>query len=782
MGIFIFTVFTPALAQTTVDTGIDTLTPSGLTTVDIRLIVARAIKIFLGLLGIIAIALIVYAGYFWMTSAGDPAKTQRAKDIMKNAAIGLAIILASYAIVAYIFNLLLYATQGGSSEEGENSAFGRGALGAGIIQSHYPPRDAKDIPRNTSIIITFKVPMNLLSIAEWVDVSTANSAHTGNNEKDWDDEWKLFKKWDDDNGDGKKDSSEGDYKKNDDNSYKYNIEVWYMDPNTETKQQFDGHVYTIKSEYDAGAIKTIVIVPDEYLGSQNQDFKHTVAVRNGVKTKNGETPFNPVNYLWNFTTSTVVDLIPPYLMGMELSPEYDATPPGEDDGNYYKNTDGTDGIYNQKRLNASAIPLAYSTRSPCNGIFKRGDLSDPLDGDITDSEEFICQTWPRNVLVQLNFNEAMNPVTAAGRDSYMGVWKYRGDNLTDEFYVPSKIISEITDPNDSTDLQDWIKVAGEFRMSSDYRTLEFWPDEKDGINSCGDQIYILPGPAILRAYVKTGTPKDGNPNSSTYSSQVTLPWDGIVDVASNSFDGNADGYTTATNTYPSQDVNRDTENDAQVFPAMDIHTKEINHPTGPQHYIDYDDFVWTFDTSDEIDLTSPIIIKATPVDGAEHIDKSEPYKVEFSKFMSFTTFTSNDSIQSRATINTAWPWRACGTNDDIDQCKTNCVSDTTCKTDCTNNICIVGSLVSYVSGSNMDYNNIDSSPYDHSGVSIYHETLQTVPNTFYNPVITKSVKDLFQNCYEGACVASADKDNPGPGNTSNNPISAGCATNEANPL
>ena len=71
---------------------------------DPRTIIANIINIALGFLGVIAIGLIIYAGVLWMTSNGDEDKVDRAKQILRNGIIGLAIILASWIIVTFLIN------------------------------------------------------------------------------------------------------------------------------------------------------------------------------------------------------------------------------------------------------------------------------------------------------------------------------------------------------------------------------------------------------------------------------------------------------------------------------------------------------------------------------------------------------------------------------------------------------------------------------------------------------------------------------------------------------
>jgi len=74
--------------------------------------IAEIIKITLSFLGVIFIVLIVYAGFLWMTSAGNEEKVKKAKDIMVAAIIGVAIVLLAYAITYFVIDKLLDATMG----------------------------------------------------------------------------------------------------------------------------------------------------------------------------------------------------------------------------------------------------------------------------------------------------------------------------------------------------------------------------------------------------------------------------------------------------------------------------------------------------------------------------------------------------------------------------------------------------------------------------------------------------------------------------------------------
>lgn len=61
----------------------------------------------LGLLGLIFLGLGVYSGFKWMTARGDEKEVEEAKDTLKNAIIGIVIVVASYAISSYVVGSLI---------------------------------------------------------------------------------------------------------------------------------------------------------------------------------------------------------------------------------------------------------------------------------------------------------------------------------------------------------------------------------------------------------------------------------------------------------------------------------------------------------------------------------------------------------------------------------------------------------------------------------------------------------------------------------------------------
>ncbi|MCF7812641.1 pilin [Candidatus Gracilibacteria bacterium] len=66
------------------------------------------INYFLFFLGIVATIMVIYGGFMYVTSQGDDAQAEKGKNILMYAAMGIIIILISFALV----NALISAGQG----------------------------------------------------------------------------------------------------------------------------------------------------------------------------------------------------------------------------------------------------------------------------------------------------------------------------------------------------------------------------------------------------------------------------------------------------------------------------------------------------------------------------------------------------------------------------------------------------------------------------------------------------------------------------------------------
>ena len=64
------------------------------------------IKIFLSILSIIFIALLIYGGFLWMNARGNAEQVTKAQDLIKDAVIGLVIVIGAYAITYFVLFML----------------------------------------------------------------------------------------------------------------------------------------------------------------------------------------------------------------------------------------------------------------------------------------------------------------------------------------------------------------------------------------------------------------------------------------------------------------------------------------------------------------------------------------------------------------------------------------------------------------------------------------------------------------------------------------------------
>jgi len=72
--------------------------------------IGSLIQTFLGILGIVFLVLVIYAGFTWMTAMGDEKKTTQAKNILISATVGLVVLLSAYAISSFVIDSLSKAT------------------------------------------------------------------------------------------------------------------------------------------------------------------------------------------------------------------------------------------------------------------------------------------------------------------------------------------------------------------------------------------------------------------------------------------------------------------------------------------------------------------------------------------------------------------------------------------------------------------------------------------------------------------------------------------------
>lgn len=761
------------------DVGLDKVGDIGLSNaVDLRIIIARIIRIFIGLLGILAVGLIIYAGFLWMTSAGDEQKIEQAKNILKNAVIGLIIILSAFAIASFILNLLVGATSGGQNGPGDGppSRYGLSALGNGIIQSHYPARDQKEVPRNTSIIITFREPMKADTLCLPLGATACNNSDINKNII------RIFKQ--------------------DEEA----VCVAGATPSSQCTSLTEAKVYSTDG-------KTFVFVPINYLGSPSEYINYTVYLGNGLLRQSGEKAFPGISgdYGWSFEISNKIDLDPPIVKNNGVFPlpdnVKDTTVPGvgnqaegtitvnsprvyraaaasvstansawsatvtvdescSQSGTFTVNTDSNPSIVRLKdisnrllgqgTINGKTVAfslcnlkltldsgsfainslwtvtiapmIAADTITVGNITYTASNVEDipkfnfeAISADTRDIAESIrnvlrnnpeavasrgatrsivkitaklagaagnsinlsssnaarlpvvamaggldkvdnvtvnsMKDQPMNTAIQINFNEAIMPLTVSGTtDEVKDFIKVVNANPAAKptaaapgdksCAVDADCKSFVCDNGTCTGVNEYLK--GKFAISNQYQTVEFLSDKECGFNTCGEKIYCLPANSHLKVELMAASliscEKDraadnglcvdkspfntcdltrkfcrDNVDANKYFPQADKTKativDGIVDAAFNSLDGN--------------------RNDSAYGPIPNVYYNENTKAA-----TDSDNYKWSFFISNILDLTPPKIKTTTPIINGVNVPLVDKLTLNFDKVMLSSRLTT----------------------------------------------------------------------------------------------------------------------------------------------
>ncbi|HTK04231.1 MAG TPA: pilin [Candidatus Eisenbacteria bacterium] len=557
LAVFIFAAILfvrPSHVAHAVEIGLNFASATGLSTFDLRTYVGRIVRYFLGLLGIIAVTLMIYAGYIWMTSAGNPEKIDKAKKIMQNAVIGLVIIVSAYAIVEFVFRALT-GDLGAGSSSGPNTRLttlfsgnrGNDALGNGIIDYHYPEPGQTGVPRNTKISITFKKPLVRASVIKHYDdndtftvaddhlcagdppcpgdplvTSLVNPVFELNT-----DNIKLIP------NEGLAPAGSGSLDAQFDNRYPDAAAL--VDPAPTAK------LTTVTEPIDPLQYQTLVFKPVTAIGSPSTNMNYRVALRggdNGIKVwsapPGGGEPLAEVGfgrtfadggYFWSFTTSTLLDTTPPRIVALvPMTTPTPGTPPGS----------------------------------------------------ILD----------RNQLLQIYFDEAVDPTTASG---VIGAGGGFSNVEVKAQCLPTTFPGSCVFNGGSTGTVD-----GTLFLGNRYRTAEFKPSaECEGVaeNSCGEKVYCLPKNVGLTVRTLAATVGSTPPAASVDN--------GVEDMVGNSLDGNNDGTAQGPQA-PAQPGGR----------ALDYYRNDP--PTDPAVLATVSDTArWQYNVGSNIDLVVP---KATGLD------------------------------------------------------------------------------------------------------------------------------------------------------------------------
>ncbi len=469
---------------------------------DLFVIIGRVINIALGTVGVVLLGLLLYAGFLWMTSGGSEDNVKKAQTMIKNAIIGLLIVVSAFAITNFILSKLSDISNGGggifSSGPGAMGFPGAaGALGGGIIEFHMPQRDATGVPRNTAIAITFKEPIKMASMIENYTPEMLPATYGINSA--------VVRI-----------------------SRKESPEVVVGADQVRVRVTPDHKTFVF---YQFGCRPDAT---ENCIGSSVENTMYQVKLMpgvSGVLLEDGTPAFGQAfksGYEWNFEVSTILDLTPPKIV--------------------------------------SIIPAAGGLYAP-------------------------------NIIVQVNFNEAVDPTTAAG-------------TIKDGAGFTNLEVSAV--PEGATDL---VRPNGTFQPSNAYTTVEFVTDLQCGTNSCGRKIYCLPSNAAITVLVKAATLSNTPPQAAPTDSGL---FDGVADLAANSLDGNGDGIAQGPNPVAGQT----------------------------------DNYQWTFATTDKPNLVSPRIKTTLPTAGNFSSAKSDP--AGSSDVSPAQTPEANfDSVLQASTINTS---------------------------------------------------------------------------------------------------------------------------------
>lgn len=303
----LFAIFVPtAFVLAAVDAGVGTVDSSiALSNASPLAIAAKVINFALIFLGIIAVSLVIYGGFIWMTSNGRAEKIEIAQKILKNSLIGLVIVLSSWGITAFVFAKLLGNGSGGgvNTEDPTNyqtSQFGLGAAGSCVVESFYPSSQKSGVPRNTSIMVTFKDEVRADTICRNNNHESCSCSTTCNKLNLA--AIQIFQK---SIGNGCSTTVLGNG----------NVDCGLGTTNLQNA--------TVALSWDK---KTIVITPQEYLGEANVSVDYVVRLTNNIFNSRGTRMFDDCSpkYLeWGFSVNGLVDLQPPIVINKGVFPPAD---------------------------------------------------------------------------------------------------------------------------------------------------------------------------------------------------------------------------------------------------------------------------------------------------------------------------------------------------------------------------------------------------------------------------------------------------------------------------
>jgi hypothetical protein len=740
-----FVFFVPPVSAA-VDVGVDAVNNSiDLGNEDPRVVVARIINIAMLFLGVIAVGIIIFAGFKWMMAGGSEEKIDSAKKTLKNGVIGLVIVLSSWGIASFILSRLMSATDNGNINNSGNNTRVGGITGSGVIgscsvQSVYPEPSQQDVARNTAILVEFKEELNLKTFCL------------------------------DTNGDG-------EYCNSGDKINPENIHI-YEQSNGDAcdSDNCENNITDVYATVSDDGL-SFSLVPDKYLGSSSTKTWHTIYMSNAIeKIEQGNIFDNcSTDYLeWSFEVGTFLDLTPPKISSIfpssdngkdsvsntsyqvatgnivvlgELNTYAPATmgsvvknplegtwdeASAEISENYHQQIDkftvqstgggaqaqlfnnevifdnyftftvngdnygegsawqvnvipevladfltvgsqtyivsenaGTNNIIFSNNVNEQAqnIYIALSGHPDIEAFVENNTINleakvqgedgnniilntssanlniTPMSGGVTGQEILNIEDekdQPRNSIVQINFNEAINPATISGSAFNISPFlkiinkKEGAGSSGDACINDSDCLSYECNEN----ICEGNYLDGDFVVSNQFKTVEFISNNECGVNGCGETIYCLPSSSNLAVILTASDLKScasdddcvsyspynncadaglgynvcQNDEGNNYpSSDPSAGLSGILDAALNSLDGNSDGIADGPLSFYYEN-NEDSEGK--------------------------DNYMWSFYINDEIEISSPKITSINPGLSNQGVNLNDSVEIDFNKLMS----------------------------------------------------------------------------------------------------------------------------------------------------
>ena len=745
---------------------------------DVRVFIVEIVRYFITFLGIIAVAMVMYSGFLWMTSNGEPEKVTKAKRTLINSIIGLIVAISAFAIVTFIISLMEDGMFGSGGGKKPGDIGGLGVFGACAIESVYPEPYQKDVPRNTSIVVTFIEEVDATSIIDGgsiIDDGRIKIYMAGDEDNyltevmaaNLDNKTFIFQpvallgspsEYTDyyvylSNDIQKLNEAEGVFEdcgidKFAEWTFEVSNKVDITPPQVKVGGIFPGpdNEQDVITEVLAAKASGEISVLGIPIGKESAAFANPVGAKNAsLSDVNVYSTVEGVLLLAVQSNGTTVKLensstgaglgsaeaidnevVFPNLFTLTLDEGeiFEAGNSWTINTSAYTAGDtltigtktyafGSDGDIAIGAINEIAQNIANVLNSHPNviataganvvsveardaGVAGNSIILSSSDNDkikITEAmaggraageevEKIGREDRPRNAVIQIEFNEAINPMSVSGLafdvQNKINIECLSGGdcNAANDGYFACDA--------DNDGSEDEVCLHGKFALAPGYRTVEFISNNICGVNGCGEKIYCLPAKSNLQINVSAASFADcssGEINCSAKPPYVnciddickndanenyplsSLNINGIVDMALNSFDGDrndlAEGsrLQSGTPAYNENDLlglcNGGANNGRLCSDdnKINICGEAINCESGGVpvssvvdiQNIQGDDYVWSFYIGNTIKAGAPIINKIVPDHDKENTSLTDPMEMTFDGLMMNTSLRTGQT-------------------------------------------------------------------------------------------------------------------------------------------